>query len=172
MIWLTQLSTSIMCSKYQSKGNEWNEQKDKGSPTKTDEFSEKKTQNAFFHLIWLSRSLLALIACLCCSRKLSSSSSPCNIHLLYWFPAAAAAAASSQIVWKLHLTSSDRYCSVLPPLSESISELIAIWTIEVVIWELFSMIDVTWKSSILFRARWSSVFATTVSDSAISSLWR
>ena len=31
--------------------------------------------------------------------------------------------------------------------------------------------SLTWKSSILLRARWSSVLATTVSDSAISSLW-
>ena len=40
----------------------------------------KRDTKCCSHLIWLSRSLLALIARLCCSRKLSSSSSPCHIH--------------------------------------------------------------------------------------------
>ena len=111
---------------------------------------------------------LAFSACAHCSSVLLQKTFQLLLSLSHSFLSAAAAA--SQIIWKLHLTSSDKYCRVLPPLSESISELIAIWTMAVEIWELASVIDVTWKSSILFRARWSSVFATTVSDSAISSL--
>ena len=131
-------------------------------------FLQSRSKFFLFYLIWLSLSLLALIALLCCSKKFSSSSSPwvagcihqyikdidgskatwdfvrfslwffkiCNFlqvlflwitQFLIFLEINSMHLYGMLLVFVIFVTSSERYCRVLPPLSESMSELIAIW---------------------------------------------